>query len=55
LTSAFDGGEWSVSGPGHFTPRERAPSTHCIGSWMGPRAVLDMVVKNSQPLPGIEP
>jgi hypothetical protein len=24
LTSALDGGEWSASRPGHFTPRERA-------------------------------
>jgi hypothetical protein len=26
-------------------PRERAPRTHWIGGWMGPRAVLDAVVK----------
>jgi hypothetical protein len=25
LTSALDGGEWSASRPGRFTPRERAP------------------------------
>jgi hypothetical protein len=30
-TSALDGGEWSASHPGHFTPRERAPGTHWIG------------------------
>jgi hypothetical protein len=42
---ALDGGEWSVSRPGRFTPRERAPRTHWIGGWMGPRAVLDAVVK----------
>jgi hypothetical protein len=24
-----------------FTPRERTPSTHWIGGWMGPRASLD--------------
>jgi hypothetical protein len=24
LTSALDGGEWSASGPGRFTPRERS-------------------------------
>jgi hypothetical protein len=23
----------------HFTPRERAPGTHCIGGWVGPRPV----------------
>jgi hypothetical protein len=28
LTSALDGGEWSASCPGRFTPRERAPGTH---------------------------
>jgi hypothetical protein len=44
LTSALDGDEWSVSRPGRFTPRERAPSTHWIGGWVGPRAVLDVVV-----------
>jgi hypothetical protein len=25
LTIALEGGEWSASCPGHFTPRERAP------------------------------
>jgi hypothetical protein len=40
LTSALDGGEWSASCPGSFTPRERAPGTHWIGGWVGPRAVL---------------
>jgi len=25
LTSTLDGSEWSVSRPGRFTPRERAP------------------------------
>jgi hypothetical protein len=27
------------------TPRERAPVIHWIGSWVGPRAVLDTVSK----------
>jgi len=40
LTSSLVGGEWSASRPGHFTPRERAPGTHWIGGWMGPRAGL---------------
>jgi hypothetical protein len=31
LTSALDGGEWSASCPGRFTPRERVPGTHWIG------------------------
>jgi hypothetical protein len=45
LTSALDGGERSASRPGRFTPRERAPGTHWIGGCVGPRAVLDVVVK----------
>jgi hypothetical protein len=51
LTSALDGGEWSASRPGRFTPRERAPGTHWIGGWVGPRAVLDAVVKRKIPIP----
>jgi hypothetical protein len=47
LTSALDGSEWSASRPGLFTPRERAPGAHWIGGWVGPRAVLDTVVKRS--------
>jgi hypothetical protein len=43
LTSALDGGEWSASHHGRFTPRERAPGTHWIGGWVGPRAGLDAV------------
>jgi hypothetical protein len=31
LTSAVDGGEWSASRPGRFTPGESAPGTHWIG------------------------
>jgi len=34
---------WSVSCPGRFIPRERAPGTHWIGSWVGPTAGLDAV------------
>jgi hypothetical protein len=41
LTSALHGGEWSASHSGRFTPRERAPDTHWIGGWVGPRAGLD--------------
>jgi hypothetical protein len=51
LTSALDGGEWSASRPGRFTPRERAPATHWIGGWVGPRACLDMVSKIKVPKP----
>jgi hypothetical protein len=43
--------EWSASRPGGFTPRERAPSTHWIGGWVGPRAGLDAVVRRKIPSP----
>jgi hypothetical protein len=45
LTSALDGGEWSASCPGRFTPRERVLGTHWIAGWVGLRAGLDVVVK----------
>jgi hypothetical protein len=32
-------------------PRERAPGTHSIEGWAGPRAVLDAVVKRKIPSP----
>jgi hypothetical protein len=40
-----------VSGQLHFTPSERAPGTRWIGGWVGPRAVLDAVVKRKIPSP----
>jgi hypothetical protein len=49
LTSALDGGDWSASRPGRFTPRERAPDNHWIGGWLGTRAILDAVVKRKIP------
>jgi hypothetical protein len=45
LTSALDGSESSSSRPGRFTPMGRVPSTHWIGGQVGPRAVLDAVMK----------
>jgi hypothetical protein len=51
LTSALDGDEWSASLSGSFTPRETSPGTHWIGGWVGPRAVLDAVVKRKFPSP----
>jgi hypothetical protein len=55
LTLALNGGEWSASRPGRFSPRETAPGTHWTGGWVGPRAILDVVVKrNPQPLLGIK-
>jgi hypothetical protein len=54
LTSALVGGEWSDSLPGRFTPGERAPGTHWIGGWMGPRAGLDDLEKTKfLTLPGL--
>jgi hypothetical protein len=41
LTLALVGGEWSVSGLGRLTPRERALGTHWIGRWVVPRSGLD--------------
>jgi hypothetical protein len=40
---APDGGEWSASLPGGYTPGERAPDTHCVGGSVDPRASLDAV------------
>jgi hypothetical protein len=51
LTSAPDGDELSASHSGRFTPRERAPDTHGRAGWVGPRAVLDAVVKRKIPSP----
>jgi hypothetical protein len=45
FTSALVRGEWSASRPGRFTPGERAPGTHWIGGWVGPRTGLDDVEK----------
>jgi hypothetical protein len=32
-------------------PKERTPRNHGIGGWVGPRAVLDAVVKRKIPSP----
>jgi hypothetical protein len=43
---------WVVSfTPGRFTTRERTPGTHWTGGWVGPRIVLDAVVKRKIPSP----
>jgi len=42
-------GDWSASCHGYFTSRERAPGTHWIGGWVGPRDSLDVVVKRKDP------
>jgi hypothetical protein len=43
--SELDGGEWSASRPGRFTPGVRAPTTPWVGGWVVPRAGLDAVTK----------
>jgi hypothetical protein len=41
--------------PGRFTSWKKAPSTHCIGGWVDPRAGLDGVEKKKfVTLPGFE-
>jgi hypothetical protein len=37
--------------PAALPVRVRAPGTHCIGGWVGPRAVLEVVVKRKIPSP----
>jgi hypothetical protein len=49
LSLAVDGGEWSASRPGCFTPGKRAPVIHRIGSLVDLRAGLDTVVKRKFP------
>jgi hypothetical protein len=51
LTSAPDGGEWSVPRPGCFAYEEGAPGTHWIGGWVGPRFGLDVVYNRKSPVP----
>jgi hypothetical protein len=50
LSSALDRGEWSASGPGRFNSGVSMTGIRCLGSWVGPRASLDVVAP-----PGIEP
>jgi hypothetical protein len=51
LTLALDGGELSAPLPGSFTLRQRVPGTPWLGGWVGPRAVLDAMVKRKIPSP----
>jgi hypothetical protein len=57
MTSALDGGEWSASRPGRFTPRKRAPQ-YPLDKKLGEsqsRSGRGGEEKNSQSQPGIEP
>jgi hypothetical protein len=49
MISALDGSEWSAWRPGRFIPRETASNTHLIAGSVGPRAVLDAVVRRKIP------
>jgi hypothetical protein len=45
LTSALVGCEWSASRPSRFIAGERAPGTHWIVGWVGPRTCIDDMEK----------
>jgi hypothetical protein len=45
LISSLDGGQWSASLPGRFTPGQTAPGTQRIGGRVGPRLGLEAVEK----------
>jgi len=57
LASALDGGEWSASRPGLFTPGEKSLVLVRQGDWVGPQSQTGRIGKeeNSQPLSEIEP
>jgi hypothetical protein len=46
VTLALDASHWSVSCPGHFTPMERAHSTHWIGEWVDSITSMDAMNKD---------
>jgi hypothetical protein len=55
MTTAVVGGEWLASRPDRSNPGEKAPGTHGIGVWVGPRTDLDkMERKNILPLLELE-
>ena len=45
LSLALNRGEWSASRPVSLTNEARAPRTHRIGVWMGPRTGLGVLEK----------
>jgi hypothetical protein len=52
LTLALDGGEWSASRPGRFTPREGTFVTHWLRGYMGLSGGLDVAKKKIPALTG---
>jgi hypothetical protein len=52
ITLVLDGGEWSASFSGHFTPKEKSPQFpfDMMGGWVGHRTVLDSVAKRRKPV-----
>jgi hypothetical protein len=56
LTSALDGGEWSASRPGRYTPGDMAPGTHWIWGWGGSQSRSKRCGEEKiLLLPGIDP
>jgi hypothetical protein len=49
LTSALEGGEWSASRSGRFTPAKEPPHTHWMGDWVGPSSRLEAVWRRESP------
>jgi len=47
LTSALPESECKLHAPAASPPGKRAPFTHWIGDWVGPRAGLNAVVKEA--------
>jgi len=43
LSTTIDGGYWSASLPGSFTPEGKATGSRWIGCWLVPRVVLETV------------
>jgi hypothetical protein len=55
LMSGLHEGDWLASRPDHFTSGEKAPGTHRIGGWAGPKTGLDAAMKRKIPVPCREP
>jgi len=47
LTSSLDGGHWLDSRAGRFNPKERAPGTHWVRSWVASEAIWSLWRRNN--------